>query len=234
MSFEDIAATARPNGSAGAPAMVPPWDARADTPNATPPSGATPPTAAADTGGGIAASRPIGNFAGTERRVLSRAELAALKAEARRHVEGSLLSQYEIARRLDLRPSLVSVWKRQEGWTRPDGAPVRPDFSGNGPGAAGNSETRRLRMIGRLYRVFDRQAGDLEARAAKPNATTDEKDARTLAVLAKTLETLIALDRDDGGKATKPESVNRGDYRAELARTLSRWAEEGEDAGSAD
>ena len=71
----------------------------------------------------------------------------------------------------------------------------------------------------------------LEARAARPGATTDEKDARTLAVLARTLETLIALDRDDGAKTAKPEFVDRGDYRAELARKIAEWAEEGEEPG---
>ncbi len=212
---------ARPNGSAGPPAMplLPPIE--------TSPPGPT--VIEADGTAGFA--RPISTFDGSGRRVLSLREMAALKAEARRHVEGTLLSQYQIAKRLDVRPNLISSWKLAEDWTRPPGAPVRSGFTGRRPvrSDAAKADARRVHMIGRLYRVFDRQAGDLEARAARPNATTDEKDARTLSVLAKTLETLIALDRDDGGKATKPESVNRGDYRAELARHLSRWAEEGEE-----
>ena len=172
--------------------------------------------------------RVVANFARTSRQVLDLDAIAALKAEARREVEGTTLSLYEIARRMDIAASTLSKWKAEEGWLRPDGAPKQPHFGGKAPPRNQTPEERSRDMIGKLYRVFVRQAGDLEARAAKPGATTDEKDARTLSVLAKTLETLIALDRDDGGKATKPESVNRGDYRAELARTLSRWAEEGE------
>ena len=104
---------------------------------------------------------------------------------------------------------------------------MRPDFSGNGPGAAANPEKRRTRMIDRLYRVFDRQTSDLEARAARPDTTTDEKDARALSVLAKTLETLIALDRDDGAKTAEPEPADRERYNAELARRIKEWAERG-------
>jgi hypothetical protein len=166
-------------------------------------------------------------FDRVSRRVLDADAYAALRAEARRQIEGTTVSQYEIARRLDIKPTTLSYWKRREGWIRPAGAPLPPRL-GTALQPGEKSQARRMRMIGKLYRVFERQTADLEARAVQPNATTDEKDARTLSVLAKTLETLIALDRDDGAKTAKSESVDRGDYRAELARHLSRWAEESE------
>ncbi len=182
--------------------MPPPEAAPADASEAAPfdTAVAVPPETARAVVVQVPPPRWIRNFAGTERRLLSHAEVAALKADARRHVEGTTLPLREIARRLDIAASTLSRWKAEESWVRPAGAPVRPPFSGNGPGKTASAAARRTRMLGRLYRVFDRQAGDLEARAAKPGATTDEKDARTLAVLAKTLETLIALDRDDGAK----------------------------------
>ena len=236
MTLVDVEA-ARPNGSAGPPAMVPPTSVRAARPTAI----------ESDAGGADASEAPaidvqapsgtaddarghhlVIGFDKVSRRVLDPNAYVALRAEARRMVEGTILSQYEIARRLDIKPTTLSYWKRREGWTRPAGAPLPPLLAPTLPKGE-KAEARRLRMIGRLYRVFERQTADLEARAVQPGATTDEKDARALSVLAKTLETLIALDRDDGGKATKPESVNRGDYRAELARHLSRWAEEGEE-----
>lgn len=231
MSLVDAETAPRPNGSAGPLAMSSPDAAPADASQAAPfdTIAAVPPEAAHTAVAQVPPPRWMRNFAGTERRLLSHAEVAALKAEARRHVEGTTLSLREIARRLDIAASTLSRWKAEESWVRPDGAPVCPPFSGNGPGQAVSAEKRRMRMIGRLYKVFDRQAGDLEARAAKPGTTTEEKDARTLSVLAKTLETLIALDRDDGAKIAKPESVDRADYKAELARYLSRWAEEGEE-----
>ncbi len=146
MTFLQDGYAPRPNGAATMPVPMPP-----------------PPAAGAEW------TRPISNFAGTERRALSRDALAALKAEARRLVEGTTLSQHEIGKRLDVRPSLISTWKRQEGWVRPPGAPQPPPFAARAPASDGDkAETRRVRMIGRLYRVFDRQAGDLEARAARP------------------------------------------------------------------
>ncbi len=240
---------ARPNGSAATSAMMPPGEADptpAEEPNATEAEAGTDASQAAGAAPSTQANadvyvlrprdrrrfRIVPNFARTSRQVLDLDAVAALKAEARREVEGTTLSLYEIARRMDIATSTLSRWKAEEDWVRPDGAPTQPNFGGKARPRSETPEARRRDMIGKLYRVFVRQAGDLEARAAKPGASTDEKDARTLSVLAKTLETLIALDRDDGAKATKPESVDRADYRAELARTLSRWAEEGSRSGA--
>ena len=230
MSLVDMETATRPNGSAGAPAMPPRDAAPADASEAAPFDTVTavPPETARAAEAQVPPPQWIRNFAGTERRLLSHAEVAALKAEARRHVEGTTLSLREIARRLDIAASTLSRWKAEESWVRPDGAPVRPPFSGRGPSKTASTEARRTRMVGRLYRVFDRQAGDLEARAAKPGATTEEKDARTLSVLAKTLETLIALDRDDGAKTEEPGPADRDRLNADLARRIRLWAERGE------
>jgi transposase-like protein len=144
-----------------------------------------------------------------------------LRQRAKADYEGTAKSIAKIAAELGVGRTTINTWARQDDWERFAGAPPTR--------AAGyDRRSRRGRLTGRLFRVYGRQLGILEKRAGKD---TDEKDARTLAVLAKTLETLIALDRDDGAKATKPESVDRADYRAELARTLSRWAEEGRGSG---
>ena len=226
MSLVDVAA-ARPNGGAGPPtiALPPPDEAPTGAPAETDMAPADPGiSAAADR---VGERHLVIGFDRVTRRVLDADAYVALRSEARRQVEGTTLSQYEIARRLDIKPSTLSYWKRREGWTRPAGAPLPPRLAPALPEGE-KTEARRLRMIGRLYRVFERQTADLEARAVRPDLTTDEKDARALSVLAKTLETLIALDRDDGGKALKPESVDRADYKAELARKIAAWAEEGE------
>ncbi len=222
MSFVDTATAARPNGTAGVPSMAPPPDER---PTADPAERATDAARLPAIAPQTAPRRHLViGFDGVSRRVLDADAYAALRARARRKVEGTTQSQYEIARSLDISTTTLSYWKRREGWTRPAGAPLPPRLGPALPPGE-KSEARRLRMIGRLYRVFERQTADLEARAVQPDATTDEKDARALSVLAKTLETLIALDRDDGAKTAKPESVDRADYKAELARYLSRWAD---------
>ncbi len=245
MSLADAATAVAPNGAAGPPVASPPTDktptagpaARAqDTgTDTTPADDAAPPCSAAmeNEAGALTPRdrrrfRVVPNFARTSKQVLDLDAIAALKAEARREVEGTTLSLYEIARRMDIAASTLSKWKAEEHWVRPDGAPTQPHFGGKAPPRKQTPEERSRDMIGKLYRVFVRQAGDLEARAARPGATTEEKDARTLSVLAKTLETLIALDRDDGAKTAEPEPADRDRLNADLARRIKEWAERGE------
>ncbi len=175
MSLVDLP-EARPNGSAGPPIMLPPLPdgaagkgatAAADAPATDPQA---PPRAAAT---GVTWHVIVG-FDGVSRRTLDTNAYATLKAEARRLVEGTTLSQYEIARRLDIRTATLSYWKRREHWIRPAGAPLPPRLATALPEGE-KTEARRLRMIGRLYRVFERQTADLEARTVQPGATTDER-----------------------------------------------------------
>jgi hypothetical protein len=150
-------------------------------------------------------------------------------AEARRMVEETTLPQGAIARQLGIRPSTLSARKNREGWERPDGAPEAFALSGGrerwpGVEKADKAAVRRTRLIGRLYRAFGRQIADVEARAFNPRIKTEEKDARTLGTLVRTLATLMALERD-GATAKEPERVDRGKLNAELARRIARWAE---------
>ena len=68
----------------------------------------------------------------------------------------------------------------------------------------------------------------IDRRLRKKDALIEEKDARILTGLAKTLATLMALETDDGATARKPEPADRGELQAELARRIRQWAEEGE------
>jgi hypothetical protein len=157
----------------------------------------------------------------------------ALKAEARRLVEGTTQSQYAIAQQLRVSPSTVSSWKMKGGWQRPAGAPPRADFTPRTPADA--VEKRRDILVDRLYRVFDRQLMDVESRAADAVAATEEKDARTLGTLARTLGTLISLEagngtngRDGGGEADEPERYDPDEIRARLAERLAGLSEDEE------
>jgi len=80
-------------------------------------------------------------------------------------------------------------------------------------------------VMGRLITAVDRQLGKIETRLRKRGAEPEEKDARILGNLAKTLATLMALERDGGAKATQTEPVDRGEFRVELARRIAAWAD---------
>jgi hypothetical protein len=160
-----------------------------------------------------------------------RPDHSALKVEARRLVEGTTYSQQAIAEQLRISPSTISTWKRDGGWVRPEGAPQPPALDNAGRDLDVDGK-RRERMVARLYGVFDRQLKDVESRAANAAGTTEEKDARTLGTLARTLGTLIALEtggeRDEGAPADAPEPYDPDEIRARLAQRLRGWTEEGE------
>jgi hypothetical protein len=192
----------------------------ATLPDADPPAAATPAT-----------DGPAAPVAATGRAVA----LAELQVAARALIEGTTETQAAIALRLGIAPSTLSLWKNSLGWTRPADAPDAPAFALGRPGrptarAARRAAFRQTRMIARLYRAFERQVADIETRLALPGARTDEKDARALGTLARTLETLIALDRDAGAQRDEPEPKDSDQLRAELARRIRSWAEEGEES----
>ncbi len=89
----------------------------------------------------------------------------------------------------------------------------------------------RLALTARLWRAAERQAAEVEARIALgPRAAADaERDARVLAVLAKTLRELTAADSvtDEGEQADgeeTPEDVEslRAALDAKLRQIRSR------------
>jgi hypothetical protein len=136
-------------------------------------------------------------------------------------VTGTTLPLGEIARRIGISHTTVGNWTRHAGWRRPTGAPALLTR------ATGDFALRRERLLMRLYRVLARQLDGIEQRARGEDGGAIEKDARTLGVLAKTLETLIALGRDDGASRMEPEFAERDEMDAALAERITRWAKGG-------
>ncbi|MQT12331.1 hypothetical protein [Segnochrobactrum spirostomi] len=112
------------------------------------------------------------------------------------------------------------------------GRPPRRRKRGGGASGAGKAggvvagraaePADRAALVKRLTDAFERQVAEIEARVGEPGAT-GERDARTLAVLAKTLETLIDLDRS--ARAETPDADEEGaldGLREDLARRLDR------------
>ncbi len=110
-----------------------------------------------------------------------------------------------------------TVWRRAKkaGWTRPGDAPKPPVVDDDG------------KLLGRLFRAFERQIADLEQRFLSGESAVEERDARTLAVLAKTFETLAKLrDAHSGGGAGEDESGASGEGgHVDLDELSSRLAQ---------
>jgi hypothetical protein len=100
----------------------------------------------------------------------------------------------------------------------------------------------RLHMVERMMRVAERQIEDIEQRLAGSGQEpgVNERDARTLAVLARTMQSLTALDAQNEPKATgakQKRGVNDDDedripadidaIRRELSRSLEAMAADG-------
>lgn len=147
----------------------------------------------------------------------------AAAAELRRRVEETSASIRRIAIDMDVPAGSLDHHIRREGWSRPPGASVARG------GRLGRRAVREMADAAavqvRLLRAVDRQVVKIDARLRKPGAEADEKDARTLASLAKTLATLMAPGGDRARtKATEP--ADSGYFRAELARKIAAWAAE--------
>ena len=160
---------------------------------------------------------------------------SAAMAEAQKLVEGTTMPQSTIARTIGISPRTLADWKREGGWRRPEGAPEAPHvvvqaLSARAEAAPPDERApaTRAELVDRLFAVFDRQLNGVEERARR--VFTQEKDARTLGTLARTLGTLMALERGDGDQPDDPEAeaVDPDEIRARIARRLFGMRSEGD------
>jgi len=146
--------------------------------------------------------------------------------EARRLYEETGLSVVKIGEKLGLKDSRIRYRARKNGWVR------QVCLTATLKDADGQA---RSVMIARLYKAFEKQIGQLEARlealfkSASAATVTDlgdvDRTARTLASLARTLDTLIALEEARGAKEEPGDDPDA--LRQELAARLERLPEGG-------
>ena len=93
----------------------------------------------------------------------------------------------------------------------------------------------RRTLVTRLWRTAERQVADIETRLieAGGDPATLERDAKTLAVLARTVRDLVAIDAEQkrGAKADRNDDEKEAprdfdQFRTELSETLHRLAEQ--------
>lgn len=115
----------------------------------------------------------------------------------------------------------------------------------------------RRQVIARLWRSAERQVAEIESRMARLDDDQQalEREAKTLAIIAKTVRDLVAIDgeaaivprsRVKGANSSNGRTVSREDdgddradgvrdidaFRAELARRLDELRREGEGEGA--
>lgn len=124
---------------------------------------------------------------------------------------------------------------RTEAWQRgPEAGDARAaagDEAGAGQGAspaaglagAGEPPADRAALIAGLYRACAAHVADIESRVGV-SAQNRERDARTLGILARTLDTLIDLDRRKAGDTAPEPEADIERLRADLAGRLARLA----------
>lgn len=90
--------------------------------------------------------------------------------------------------------------------------------------------SNRKALIDRLYKAFDHQMHEFEAHLClSDDEGINEKDARTLGSLARTLEKLIELrDESEGDNNNKNNEVDIERLREELARRLKQLCPKGQ------
>lgn len=144
----------------------------------------------------------------------------------RRRYEETRETQIAIAKDIGVSDTCLSRYAKEAGWTRPPRLQTRSEA---GAEAIERSLATTIADAGavtaRLLRSVDRQIRKIDGRLMKRGSEIEEKDSRILGHLARTLATLMALDRDGGATAKEPERVDRDELNADLARRIARWAE---------
>jgi hypothetical protein len=147
---------------------------------------------------------------------------AAAFAELRRRIEETTGSTRSIAAQYGIPPGSLARFIAGEGWTRPPGAPKAPGGRRQGGRRLAATIADAGLVTARLLRAVDRQIGKIETRLKKKGAMVEEKDARILGHLGRTLATLMALE--NGASAKEPEPADRAELTARLADRIARWA----------
>lgn len=142
----------------------------------------------------------------------------ALRDSVRGDYESGRLGIAEIAVSVGRHPVTIQRWADLGEWRAPEG------------GAASTSPLRdasatvQRRLVMRLLTTFERQLRRVERRAARE--APGEADVRVVAALARTLDTLLDLDRtarDEAAKAAAAdgaEEIDADALRGEIARRL--------------
>ncbi len=121
-----------------------------------------------------------------------------------------------------------------DGGPKRNGMPALPPLPRRDPNNPRRpTATQRSALVVRLLRAAERQVEEIERRLVgeEPELGDRERDARTLAVLARTMRELTALDALNRARSGRKEAMRKNDEPVprdvgELRRSLARKLEE--------
>ena len=101
-----------------------------------------------------------------------------------------------------------------EGGPKINGERLLPPIARRLPRKVSSPEKKRAGLVGRMMRAAEQQVVAIERRLAdtQQQPGESERNARALAVLAKTVQSLVALDAHHKPKATQKEKVPADDH----------------------
>lgn len=136
----------------------------------------------------------------------------------RERVEAGREPISQIARELGLKPS--QIYSRKRRWTKQ--AISRVVEPCDIPGTIEKPD--HASMVGRLYQAAEQQISHMESRLQTGEASFDEKEARMLGTIARTLDKLMELAKSSQQQETEHhEQASDGDIdtlRTDLAKRL--------------
>lgn len=133
----------------------------------------------------------------------------------------------------------------QDGPVLRGGSRMNTNRSVSSPASAAKRPgmARRRRVVSRLWQTAEKQVDEVEHRLAalREDPQALEREAKTLAIIARTIRDLVALDEDARG-ASAPEKRNDtstipsaralAEFRRELAERLEQLRPRGDGAGA--
>jgi len=132
-------------------------------------------------------------------------------AEIRSTYEESALPVSVIAKAYAIRERAIYERAAREAWT---GRRAQP--------ATFDRPLDRSVLVSRMFHAVERQIAEIERRFVELSGTgADERDARTLAALARTIELLIGLERQAKPDASEAPEADIDDIRRDLARRIT-------------
>ncbi len=142
---------------------------------------------------------------------LAAAPAAPPWGEIRAAYLGSDLAVAAIARAYGIDARRIHARAAREGW---------PRRRSRGPAREPAEPLDRQTLVARLFRAVERQIAEVERHfEADDTPRLEEKDARTLGALARTLELLIGLEKRAGRDTPEPEP-DIDEFRLDLARRI--------------